>query len=154
MHGKHCYLGVYDIPVSGSTDKKVVTQAHSEDELPAALAELEMQKQDTNTITCVYRRNQRHLCIPGNSPNHYSCNLGPIQCWTSMVLGFADSCLYGRLAPIRVDGMWLKGFTLWTADCFITQGTIKRTHGTMRKARVSFNLQNVKSVGHIPNGYS
>lgn len=76
MHGKHCYLGVYDIPVSGSTDKKVVTQAHSEDELPAALAELEMQKQDTNTITCVYRRNQRHVCIPGNSPNHYSCNIG------------------------------------------------------------------------------
>jgi hypothetical protein len=144
--GKYSYLGLYDISVLGSTNKKVVTQAHSEGELPAALAGLEMQKQDTNTITCIYRRNQ-HVCIPGNSPNHYSCNFGANPTLDIYGTGFRGLMSLWTSGADQSRWYVVEGIHILDRGLFYHPGPNKEDHGTMRKAKVSFNLQNVKPFG-------
>ncbi|KAJ5748658.1 uncharacterized protein N7511_010354 [Penicillium nucicola] len=76
MSGKHCYLGVYDISISGTSDIFLITQAHSEDEISGAVAELERQKQDTSTIRVYIDEICDRPVFQELLQNYYSCNFG------------------------------------------------------------------------------
>jgi hypothetical protein len=72
-----CFLGVYDIPLSGNSDHQLVAQAHSVSDLPVVFAKLESQGHDAEAIR-VYIDEANSNEDFKNKLREHSCNLGVI----------------------------------------------------------------------------
>ncbi|KAJ5274003.1 hypothetical protein N7478_009128 [Penicillium angulare] len=76
MAGEHCYLSVYDIPVSGISDRKVVVQLSAKMDYLLRFAELEKQRQDENTIRVYIDEINDMPVFPEILQSHYAWSFG------------------------------------------------------------------------------
>jgi hypothetical protein len=101
----------------------------------------------TRSTTCLRSQKYSKITTLGILESIHAC--------TPMVRGFADSCLYGDLVPIRVDSMWLKGFSCRCYICIWSCGTLRVRSGRLEvTSSQGISLMKHLSTHCLDTGYT